>query len=135
MTDTTLSPGAAAVPVPAQSPGQRPGQSPWQRAWKILRRDRPAMAAAVVLLLILVSALAAPLYASHVAGVDPFRSNLGGKIMVDGKRVPIMQPSTEGLGLGVTPIGRRGRENTCSAPTARAATSPPACSTAGATRC
>ena len=49
--------------------------------------------------------MAAPLYASQVARKDPFRSNLNGKIMIDGKRMPVMQPSTEGLGLGVTPIG------------------------------
>ena len=49
--------------------------------------------------------LAAPLYATHVAHTDPFQSNLDGTTIVDGKRVPVMQQETSGLGLGVTPIG------------------------------
>jgi peptide/nickel transport system permease protein len=90
---------------PAGAAAKRGGQSPWQRAWRILKSDRSAIAAAVILLVIILSSLAAPLYASHVSGTDPFRSNLSGKIMIDGKRTKIMQASTEGLGLGVTPIG------------------------------
>ncbi len=78
---------------------------PWRQAFKRLRRDRAASGAGVVLLVILLACVAAPLYASLVSGTDPFRSNLSGKIMVDGKRTPIMRPSTEGRGLGVTPIG------------------------------
>lgn len=90
---------------PAGAAAKRGGQSPWQRAWRILKSDRSAITAAVILLVIILSSLAAPLYASHVSGTDPFRSNLSGKIMIDGKRTKIMQASTEGLGLGVTPIG------------------------------
>lgn len=90
---------------PAGAAIKRGGQSPWQRAWRILKSDRSAIVAAVILLVIILSSLAAPLYASHVSGTDPFRSNLSGKIMIDGKRTKIMQASTEGLGLGVTPIG------------------------------
>ncbi len=86
-------------------PGIRKGAGPWQRAWRILKHDKPTVAAAVLLLLIVLSSLAAPLYADYVSGTDPFRSNLSGKIKIDGKRVKIMQASTEGLGLGVTPIG------------------------------
>src|SRR6267142_65174 len=47
----------------------------------------------------------APAYAAYVAKTDPFRSNLSGQITVDGKRVPVMENTTEGLGLGFTPIG------------------------------
>lgn len=78
---------------------------PWRQALRRLRRDRATLGAGIVLLAILVACLAAPLYASLVSRTDPFRSNLSGKIMIDGKRRPIMQPSTDGLGLGVTPIG------------------------------
>jgi peptide/nickel transport system permease protein len=56
-------------------------------------------------LLIVALCLLAPAYAAYVAKTDPFRSNLSGQITVDGKRVPVMQNSTEGLGLGFTPIG------------------------------
>ena len=55
--------------------------------------------------MIVVLCLAAPLYAHHVAHTDPFRSNLDGTTVVNGKTVPVMQPESGGLGLGVTPIG------------------------------
>jgi peptide/nickel transport system permease protein len=60
---------------------------------------------AALLVLIVIATLLAPVYAKHVAGTDPFRSGLSAKIKIDGKPVPVMQQSTEGLGLGVTPIG------------------------------
>ena len=78
---------------------------PWRQALTRLCRDRPSLGASIVLLVILVACLTAPLYASLVSRTDPFRSNLNGKIMIDGKRTSVMQPSTEGRGLGVTPIG------------------------------
>ncbi|MBB4008684.1 ABC transporter permease [Allorhizobium taibaishanense] len=81
------------------------GNSPWRRAWRLLVRDKSAIAAVLVLLVIIASSLAAPLYASFISGTDPFRSNLSGKMTIDGQRVKIMQASTEGLGLGVTPVG------------------------------
>ena len=87
----------------AMAPPRREG--PWWRAWAKLRRDGTALVAAVVLVLIIVASLLAPLYASLVSGTDPFRSSLSTKIVIGGKRVPVMQPSTGGLGLGVTPIG------------------------------
>ncbi len=89
----------------ADAPAVHPSSGPWRRAWRILKSDRATLLAAFVLLVIVLSSLAAPLYATYVAGSDPFRSNLSGRIMVDGKRVKVMQASTEGLGLGVTPIG------------------------------
>lgn len=100
MTEITEPFIAATGPVAA-----RPSSGPWRRAWHILKRDRPTLAAAAVLIVIVLACLAAPLYASHVAETDPFRSNLSARIMIDGKRVKVMQASTEGLGLGVTPIG------------------------------
>lgn len=85
--------------------GKGQGQGPWRRAARIILKDRAALVAALVLLTIIISCLCAPLYAGYVAGSDPFRSHLSAKIMVDGKSTKVMQPSTEGLGLGVTPIG------------------------------
>ncbi len=79
--------------------------SPWSLARRRLLRNRIAMAMLSVFLGIVFMCLAAPLYANHVAHTDPFRSNLDGTTIVDGKEVPIMQQETEGLGLGVTPIG------------------------------
>ncbi|MQT12357.1 ABC transporter permease [Segnochrobactrum spirostomi] len=100
--EADLSPEAVAKAAP--SPTRRDG-GPWARARAKLLRDNTAMGAAFVLVLIVVAVLLAPLYAAQVSHTDPFRSNLAGKIVIDGKRVPIMQRSTAGLGLGVTPIG------------------------------
>ena len=60
---------------------------------------------AALLAVIVALCLCAPLYAHHVAHTNPFRSNLDGTTIVNGKRVPVMVQSTAGLGLGVTPIG------------------------------
>jgi peptide/nickel transport system permease protein len=58
----------------------------------------------IALLLVLLACVMAPVYASW-AGVDPFRSTLDATISVDGQQVPVMEQSTEGLGLGYNPIG------------------------------
>jgi peptide/nickel transport system permease protein len=102
MTDQAASPANLADDLSAAA--ARPGRGPWATALRKLRSDRAAMAALLVFLLIVALCLLAPFYAKYVAHSDPFRSNLSGKIMVDGKRVPVMETSTEGLGLGFTPI-------------------------------
>jgi peptide/nickel transport system permease protein len=79
--------------------------SPWNLARRRLLRNRVALAMAALLAVIVALCLSAPLYAHHVAHVNPFRSNLDGTTIANGKRVPVMVQSTEGLGLGVTPIG------------------------------
>lgn len=99
MTSDATSPTRADV-LPAERP-----KGPLERGLARLMRDRAAMAAFAVLVVIVIASLLAPLYAAKVAETDPFRSALSAKIMLDGKRVPVMQPSTQGLGLGVTPIG------------------------------
>ncbi|WP_237152261.1 ABC transporter permease [Oryzibacter oryziterrae] len=101
MTDAT---SPSETPAAAGTATGRP-QSPFRRAMVKLWYDRAAMIAASVLVAIVITCLLAPVYAKYVSGTDPFRSSLSAKIMIDGKRVPVMAPSTEGLGLGVTPIG------------------------------
>jgi peptide/nickel transport system permease protein len=103
MTDQAASPANLANDLPVVP--SRPARGPWATALRKLRSDRAAMAALLLFLLVVGLCLLGPLYAKHVAHTDPFRSNLSGKIMIDGKPVPVMQPSTEGLGLGFTPIG------------------------------
>lgn len=70
-----------------------------------LGRDRAAVAALALLCLIVLASLLAPLYATRIAHTDPFQSNVGGEVTIDGQTVPVLQPETGGLGLGVTPIG------------------------------
>jgi peptide/nickel transport system permease protein len=79
--------------------------SPWQLARRRLLRNRIALAMGAVLVLVVVLCLCAPLYARYVAHTNAFRSNLDGTTVVHGKPVPVMEQSTAGLGLGVTPIG------------------------------
>ena len=68
--------------------------------------SRPtAWAAAAVLTAIVLGCLAAPLYAGHVAHTDAFASNVSGSTVIHGRVVPVLQPVTEGLGLGVIPVG------------------------------
>lgn len=96
---------ADVAPVKETTAAQdRGGRGVWATALRRLGRNRSAVVSAAVLLLMVLSCALAPVYAT-IAGTNPFRSNLGGSIAVDGAQVPIMQPSTTGLGLGVTPIG------------------------------
>ncbi len=62
------------------------------------------MAALIAFVIIVVLCLLAPAYAGW-AGVQPFKSTLDAVITIDGQQVPVMEQSTEGLGLGYNPIG------------------------------
>jgi len=97
-------PVGGSVPAERRSRGTA-SQGPWQTSLGQLARNRGAMLALLVFLVILVACLAAPLYADNVAGTDPFTSNVNGTTVVDGQTVPVLEPSSTGLGLGVTPIG------------------------------
>lgn len=96
--ETTAGPADAALPV-IRARGY------WRTGLQQLLRDRVAMGAFLVLLLIVLGCVLAPVYASRVSGTNPFVSNLDGTITVGGQEQPVLEPSTEGLGLGVTPIG------------------------------
>jgi len=81
------------------------GRNPWAMAARRLRRNRIALAALGLFLLIVVMCLAAPLYANNVAHLNPFPPNLNGHTVVNGKVVPVMQQGGGTLHLGETPIG------------------------------
>src|SRR5215831_9416140 len=81
------------------------GRNPWALAARRLWRNRIAMAALGVFLLIVVLCLAAPWYAHNVAHVNPFPPDLNGHTVVNGKVVPVMQQGGGTLHLGETPIG------------------------------
>jgi peptide/nickel transport system permease protein len=82
----------------------RASRGPWATALVRLARDRAGMAALGLFIVILVMCLMAPVYAKW-AGVNPFTSTLDATITIDGVSVPVMEQSTEGLGLGYNPIG------------------------------
>jgi peptide/nickel transport system permease protein len=82
----------------------RVSRGPWATAMRRLARDRAGMAALCLFAVILVLCLLAPAYARW-AGVDPFTSTLDATVMIDGNAIPVMEQSTEGLGLGYNPIG------------------------------
>src|SRR5229473_7154623 len=89
-------------------PGLQPavvGRNPWGLAARRLWRNRIAMAALLLFLVIVVMCLAAPLYAHDVAHVNPFQPNLNGHTVVNGKVIPLMQQGGGALRLGETPIG------------------------------
>jgi peptide/nickel transport system permease protein len=82
-----------------------PGAGPWTLAWRRLLRNKIALVALGLFVLIVLVCLAAPIYAHVIAHTDPFRSNINGTTIVNGKTVPVMQQTSGGLGLGETPIG------------------------------
>lgn len=83
----------------------RAAESPWRSSLQQLRRNRAAMIAVGVLLFMIVVCLLAPVYAHDIAHDNPFASNLQGRIRIGKRYVSVMQANTQGLGLGVSPIG------------------------------
>jgi peptide/nickel transport system permease protein len=93
------------VEAPADLRPEVVGRNPWALAVRRLWRNRLAMAALGLFLLIVVACLAAPLYAEHIAHVNPLVPNLNGTTVINGKVVPVMQQGGGTLKLGETPIG------------------------------
>jgi peptide/nickel transport system permease protein len=82
--------------------GRKPA-GPWAAGFTKLLRDKVAMVAAAVLVIVVAACAVAPIYAQYVAQSDPFSSNLDGSITVGGQSVDIMQSAD--TGFGVTPVG------------------------------
>jgi peptide/nickel transport system permease protein len=91
--------------APGESVQEISGKSPWRLAGRRLLRNRLAIGALGLFLLIVAVCAAAPLYAHHIANTDPFDSNITGTTVVDGKEVDVIQQGGGGLGLGEIPIG------------------------------
>ena len=79
-------------------------RGPWATAAYRLSRDRSAIVALVVFVLIVAACLSAPVYAAW-SGVEPFKSTLDATITLNGETRPVMELPTTGLALGYTPIG------------------------------
>jgi len=80
-------------------------ESPGKIALRTLVRDRRSWIASSMLLVVIALTLFAPLYASLISKTDPFVSTINGTVVLDGVEVQVLQQSTEGLKLGVNPIG------------------------------
>jgi peptide/nickel transport system permease protein len=92
--------------APGESVREISGRSPWRIAGRRLVRNRLAMAALGLFLLIVAVCFLAPVYANDIADTDPFVSNISGTTIVDGKRVDVLQQGGGGgLGLGEVPLG------------------------------
>jgi peptide/nickel transport system permease protein len=90
-------------PAPVTTLAQSAG--PWRVGLRRLGQDRAALIALAILAVVILACLLARWYAAEIAHTDPFRSNINGEIVIDGRAVPLIEASTEGLGLGQTPIG------------------------------
>jgi peptide/nickel transport system permease protein len=91
--------------APGETQAEIAGRSPWALAGRRLLRNKIAIAALVLFVLIIAVSFAAPLYARHIAHTKPFLSNLTGTTVINGKRVDVIQQGGGKLGLGEIPIG------------------------------
>ncbi len=91
-TPPTLEPSDAVIAPPATGP--------WKLAWRRLKRNKVALAFGVLFALLVLTALAAPLWAEHVANTTPDRNRLADQIVVDGKPRDIV--SVRGIPMGPT---------------------------------
>jgi len=91
--------------APGESAREISGRSPWRIAGRRLVRDRIALAALALFLLIVVVSFLAPVYANRIAHTDPFDSHISATTTVDGKEVDVIQQGGGELGLGEVPIG------------------------------
>jgi peptide/nickel transport system permease protein len=66
------------------------GRSPWWLAWRRLRRNKVALGALVLFILIVIACFCAPLYAEHVAGTDPYTNHINETVIVDGEEKDVI---------------------------------------------
>jgi peptide/nickel transport system permease protein len=82
-------------------PGAVPATpGPWRDALRGVLRNRAALVALAVLGLVVLLALAAPLYSRHVAGMGPNQNNVVGTVERGGKRVQVVDPGGKPIGPG-----------------------------------
>jgi peptide/nickel transport system permease protein len=74
------------------------GLGPWRLGLRRLRRNKVAIAFGLLFVLLVLSCLAAPLWAKHVADTTPEENHLSDTITIDGKKVNV-------VGLDGVPIG------------------------------
>ena len=88
------------VQVPGAGDGATAGMGPWKLAWRRLRRNKAALAFGVLFLLVLGTAIAAPLWANEVANTTQFENHLSDKVVIDGKETDVV--AIDGIPIGPT---------------------------------
>ena len=96
----SAAPQAEAVPAEAEARDYTPAIGPWKLALRRLRRNKVAIAFAIVFLAIIVVCLLAPVYSKHVAHIAPNQPNITGTIKINGKDTNVV--SLQGLPIGPT---------------------------------
>jgi peptide/nickel transport system permease protein len=90
---------AAAPPTEAvTSPGPATEPGPWRQALRLFFRNRVAVAALALFVLIVLFALAAPLWAEHVAHTSPNKEHTLDTITVDGEERDVVSVEGEPIG-------------------------------------
>jgi len=105
LAEFAFGPDEDVVLAPGEATEQIAGKSPWRLAGRRLLRDRVALGALGLFVLIVVLCFSAPIYAHHVAHTVVFGSNLNGTTRVNGKTVEVIQQGGGKLGIGENPIG------------------------------
>lgn len=93
-------PGEPVLPVGVPIEQIR-GRSPWYLAWMRLRRNRAALAFGALFLLIVLTSLAAPLWAEHVAHTSPNENHITDKVLIDGKQTDVVSADGTPIGPGL----------------------------------
>ncbi len=88
----------------AHDPAERAGLGPWRLTGRRLRRDRIALLAGAVFVLLLLACVAAPLWANEVAKTTPEENHLSDKVLIDGKPTDVVD--ILGRPIGPTWSGR-----------------------------
>ena len=76
------------------------GARPFTLAWRRLRKNKIALFAGGVFVLMVLLCLAAPLYAEHIAHMGPNQNNVSGQIKINGKLTNVV--SLDDLPIGPT---------------------------------
>ena len=76
------------------------GVGPWKLGLRRLRRNKVALLFGLLFVLLVLSCLAAPLWAKHVAKTGPNENHLTDTIVLDGKKTNVV--SLEGIPIGPT---------------------------------
>lgn len=104
-----VSPAAVAARLARTSatdvdPDAHPGIGPYQLAWRRLRRNKVALGAAGMFVLILALCLLAPVYAHDIAHTGPNDNHISDQVRIHGKLTDVV--STGGIPIGPTWHGR-----------------------------